>query len=163
MATNSDCGVTLLGNILSPLLRRLPGELRSEITGRFGFPNEGSWRDDFWDNPARHEEIIRDYLGDRGLNLRVMPEGSPEENCGVLVYNRSRPWMWHWVLYLGFDPGIQRHVFHDGRQLTHWPSREWNPGQSVEVLRYAIVAPNVGEGLKTRWYFWRWLMKLFVK
>lgn len=162
MVTSSDCGPTLLGNLIGYVLSSNAEEIKAQVIQRHKFPNDESFRDDFWDNPVKHEEVIKDFLVDRGLCLRVVGEsyGGP---VGVLLRNKSNPTLWHWVMYLGPN-FLGEQLWHNGKTLVTFQSNvtKFLPDDWSEVIRYAITSSSNGEKLKWYWYAWRYFTRIFV-
>ena len=63
MRSTHDCGPVAIANTLEAALGIHAEDTYVRVLGDGGFPNRGDWRDDAWDNPVRHLEVIQAITG----------------------------------------------------------------------------------------------------
>lgn len=163
MKLKTDCGPVALANVLGPIIGHSPEQCRKIIIEGFGFPGTEGIRDDLWDNPVRHQEVI-EVLSPKGLGLtlRVMPKGYDDGTTICLLRHRTYVWCWHWVVSFG-KTSENIWLFHNGKALEESVGDpEIHADEWSEVLRYAVTTSDVGEPLAWYWKLWRKITGVLV-
>lgn len=141
MRTSTDCGPVAIANTLEAALG-IPADVTYDrVLAEGGFPNRGDWRDDAWDNPARHLEVVQALTG--------RPAGIPERlerAAAVLVHLGGLKF--HWVTLLNSVAGFA--VWHDGRTIVSTSSPANAPVGRI-VFCYTIGGPG-----RPAWWWRAW-------
>lgn len=140
MKTPRDCGPVAIANMIEADLGHPAGVTYDRVLSEFGFPNRNDWRDDLWDSPARHLQVVEAITG--------RPAGIPERlerAAAVLVHLGGIKF--HWVTLLNSVAGCA--VWHDGRTIVSTSSAANAPVGRI-VFAYTIGGPG-----RPAWW-WRW-------
>ncbi len=141
MQTARDCGPVAIANTIEAALGIHAEDTYTRILSEHGFPNRNDWRDDLWDNPARHVQVVQSLTG--------MPTGIPERldrSAAVLVHLGG--FRFHWVTLLNSVAGCA--VWHDGRTIVSTTSPANAPIGRI-VFCYTVGGPG-----RPAWWWRAW-------
>jgi hypothetical protein len=141
MRTSTDCGPVAIANTLEAALGIPAGVTYDRVLAEGGFPNRGDWRDDAWDNPARHVQVVEALTGKTaGIPLIL------DRAAAVLVHLGG--FRFHWVTLLNSVSGCA--VWHDGRAICSTSSAANAPVGQI-VFCYTLGGPH-----RPAWWWRAW-------
>jgi len=141
MRTSTDCGPVAIANTIEAALGVPADVTYDRVLAEGGFPNCGDWRDDLWDNPARHVQVVQSLTG--------RPAGIPErlERAAAVLVHLGE-FRFHWVTLLASTAGCA--VWHDGRTIVSTSSPANVPVGQI-VYCYALGGPG-----QPAWWWRAW-------
>jgi len=96
MRTNHDCGPVAIANFLELTQNTYPGATYELCLTNHKFPNKNDIKDDLWDSPARHRDVVLDVAGKPVKFVKDLTH----QSAPAVVLLRTGILSFHWVVLI---------------------------------------------------------------